>query len=160
MQKDAPIESLPDIKLYELSLQNKQHQEDRRDNINSYYISLFSAIVAVIPFIDKISRKSLEHHKYYLVKCSLVVLCLIGFILATTWLMNLKRILSYLQAADKFLAILERKHNSGFITYIAKELSYENAPDRITKYQLALPYTFMLGFLFSMGYFLFISFFK
>jgi hypothetical protein len=155
MQQDAQIEPLPDIKLYELSLQNKQHQEDRRDNINSYYISLFSAIVAVIPFIDEISRKSVEQHKYYLVKCSLVVLCVIGFVLATTWLLNLKRILSYLRAADKFLATLEKKHNSGFITYITQELSYEKAPDRVTKYQLLLPYTFMLGFLFGIIYFLF-----
>ena len=155
MQQDAQIEPLPDIKLYELSLQNKQHQEDRRDNIKSYYISLFSAIVAVIPFIDEISRKSVEQHKYYLVKCSLVVLCVIGFVLATTWLLNLKRILSYLRAADKFLATLEKKHNSGFITYITQELSYEKAPDRVTKYQLLLPYTFMLGFLFGIIYFLF-----
>ena len=160
MQQDAQIEPLPDIKLYELSLQNKQHQEDRRDNINSYYISLFSAIVAVIPFIGEISRTSIEQHKYYLVKCSLVALCLIGFVLATTWLLNLKRILSYLRAADKFLALLEKRHDIGFITYIAQELNRENAPDRVTKYQLVLPYTFMLGFFFGILYFLFIPMLK
>ena len=60
MQKEIKIETLPDIKLYELSLQNKQHQEDRRDSINSYYISLFSVIVAAMPFIDKISHTSLN----------------------------------------------------------------------------------------------------
>jgi hypothetical protein len=160
MQKEIKIERLPDIKLYELSLQDKQHQEDRRDNINSYYISLFSAIVAVIPFIGEISRTSIEQHKYYLVKCSLVALCLIGFVLATTWLLNLKRILSYLRAADKFLALLEKRHDIGFITYIAQELNRENAPDRVTKYQLVLPYTFMLGFFFGILYFLFIPMLK
>jgi hypothetical protein len=160
MQKEIKIETLPDIKLYELSLQDKQHQEDRRDNINSYYISLFSAIVAVIPFIGEISRTSIEQHKYYLVKCSLVALCLIGFVLATTWLLNLKRILSYLRAADKFLALLEKRHDISFITYIAQELNRENAPDRVTKYQLVLPYTFMLGFFFGILYFLFIPMLK
>ena len=156
MQKDIKTEQLPDSKLYEFALQNKQHQESRRDSINSYYISLFSAIIAVIPFIDKIRDVSLAHHQYYLVKCSLIMLCLIGFVLATTWLLNLKRILLYLVAIDKLLATLEKNLNTAFVTYITLQLSYKKAPDRITKYQLVLPYTFMLVFLVGMIYFLFI----
>lgn len=32
--------------MYELTINNKQHNEDRRDQINTYYISLFAGIIA------------------------------------------------------------------------------------------------------------------
>jgi len=67
------IEAITQTKLYELAIQHKQHQEDIRDNINSYYISLFSAIVAVMPFINKVNE-SYTQHEFYIVKLSLLVL--------------------------------------------------------------------------------------
>ncbi|ASX28347.1 hypothetical protein BA173_06095 [Rickettsia sp. MEAM1 (Bemisia tabaci)] len=51
---------ITDTKLYEIAIANKQHVEDRRDEINNYYISLFAALVASIPFIEKITTNVAE----------------------------------------------------------------------------------------------------
>ena len=147
------IEAITQAKLYELAIQHKQHQEDRRDNINSYYISLFSAIVAVMPFINKVNE-SYTHHEFYIVKLSLLALSLVGFVLSTTWWLNLKRILLYLQAVDKFLITSEKAQDVTFIKYITEQLNEAKAPDRITKTQFVLPSTFMLIFITSLIYFL------
>ncbi len=149
------IEPITQAKLYELAIQHKQHQEDRRDNINSYYISLFSAIIAATPFINKINE-SYTQNEFYTVKLSLAVLSLICLILSTTWWLNLKRILIYLQAIDKFLVTSEKEQDAIFIKHITEQLNEARAPDRITKTQFVLPYTFMLVFVTSLMYFLWI----
>ncbi|ARD86617.1 hypothetical protein A3306_05565 [Rickettsia bellii] len=51
---------ITDTKLYEIAIANKQHVEDRRDEINNYYISLFAALVASMPFIEKITTNVAE----------------------------------------------------------------------------------------------------
>ncbi len=149
------IEQITHPKLYELAIQHKQHQEDRRDNINSYYISLFSAIIAVTPFINKVNE-SYTGHEFYIIKLSLLALSLVGFVLSTTWWLNLKRILLYLQAVDKFLITSEKVQDVTFIKHITEQLNEAKAPDRITKTQFVLPYTFMLIFVTSLIYFLWI----
>jgi hypothetical protein len=146
MEDNMEKEKISHPKLYELALQNKQHQEDRRDTINSYYISLFSAIIAVLPFISKINE-AYDQNGFYIVKLSLITLSLVCLVLSTTWLMNLRRILLYLQAVDEFLMILEKEQDMAFIKSMTKQLDYVNAPERITRAQFVLPYTFMLIFL-------------
>ena len=113
---------------------------------------MFSAIIAVTPVINKVNE-SYTQHEFYIVKLSLLALSLVGFVLSTTWWLNLKRILIYLQAIDKFLIISEKEQRN-FIKHITEQLNEAKAPDRITKTQFVLPYTFMLIFITSLIYFL------
>lgn len=139
-------------KLYELSLEERKHKEDRRDQINSYYISLFAAIIAISPFIDKIAEGVSELHKGYIIRVSLTVLASIGLILAIAWAANLRRLLAYLQSVDKLILDMESKHSISFITYISQQLHNKHSPDRITKYQIVLPYTFAVIFISTIIY--------
>jgi hypothetical protein len=106
-----------------------------------------------MPFINKVNE-SYTQHEFYIVKLSLLVLSLVGFVLSTTWWLNLKRILICLQAIDKFLIISEKEQGATFIKHITEQLNEAKAPDRITKTQFVLPYTFMLIFITSLIYFL------
>ena len=49
-------ELIGDNTLYELPLQDKQHKDDRRDSINSYYIVLLTGIIVILPFIRETIR--------------------------------------------------------------------------------------------------------
>lgn len=133
---------ITDTELYEIAVGNKQHAEDRRDEINNYYISLFAALIASMPFVEKITVNVAECSTNYVTKLSLAILALIGLILAITWCLNLKHTLFYLQSLDKIIIDLEQKYNKPFITSIIKDLEHNKAPRRVTKYQLIIPYTF------------------
>lgn len=139
-------------KLYELAIQERKHKEDRRDQINSYYISIFAAIIAISPFLDKISEGTSEVNKGYVIKIALTVLSSIGLILSVAWAANLKRLLTYLQSLDQLILEMERKYSISFITYISQQLYEKKSPDRITRYQIVLPYTFMAIFICTIIY--------
>lgn len=143
---------IADDKLYELALAERKHKEDRRDQINSYYISIFAAIIAISPFLDKISEGTSEASKGVIIKISLTVLASIGLILSLTWAANLKRLLIYLQSMDKLILDMEKKYSISFITYISQQLYSHKSPDRITKYQIVLPYTFIIIFMCTIIY--------
>lgn len=134
---------ITDTKLYEIAIANKQHVEDRRDEINNYYISLFAALVASMPFIEKITTNVAECNTNYITKLSLIILALIGLILAITWVSNLKHTVSYLKSLDKIIIDLEQKYNKPFITNIIRDLERSKTPRRVTKHQLVIPYTFI-----------------
>ena len=138
---------IPESELYKIAIDNKQHNENRRDEINTYYISLLAAIIAAIPFIDKITSIAPSNYEGYIIRASLTILSLIGLILAVTWGLNLKRTLFYLQSLDKIIMELEIKYKQPFITRISFDLINKKSPDRITKYQLIIPYTFVIIFL-------------
>lgn len=139
-------EFISDTKLYEIAISNKQHTEDRRDEINDYYISLFAALVASMPFIEKITTNVTDCSNNYVTKLSLAILALIGLILAITWASNLKHTLYYLKSLDEIIIDLEKKYNKPFITNLIKELERSKAPRRVTKHQLMIPYTFIAIF--------------
>lgn len=138
--------SIDDAKLYELFLKDKEHKEDRRDQINTYYISLLTAVVGIVPFINQMSSGVNTVDRGYLVRLSLIALSLVGLVLAFTWRLNIKRILYYLEFLDKQIETLERKNNITFISYINNQKVLKNWPSRVTKYQLILPFTFIVVF--------------
>src|SRR5690349_2850964 len=109
---------MPDSKLYELALSEKKHREDRRDDINNYYTSLFAAIIAAIPFIEKVTGAIIDqHHSSYLVKLSLTALSSIGLILAITWALSLTYTLAYLKSLERLITNIEMKYNQPFLTF-------------------------------------------
>ncbi|MFY9590035.1 RipA family octameric membrane protein [Rickettsia endosymbiont of Halotydeus destructor] len=137
---------ISDIKLYEIAMNNKHHCEDRRDEINNYYISLFAALIASMPFIEKITSSITNCHNNYITKLSLAILALIGLMLAITWALNLKHTLFYLQSLDKIIIDLEKKYSRPFVTTILEDLKYNKAPKRVTKHQIIIPYIFIIIF--------------
>ncbi|MGI4775631.1 MAG: RipA family octameric membrane protein [Janthinobacterium lividum] len=143
---------IPETKLYELALGDKKHQESIRDKINDYYISLFAAIIAVTPFIDKVTVIAPDAYEGHLMRLSLTILSLVGLALAVTWSKNLKRTLIYLETLDKMIKDLEKKYKFSYITHIDEQLEKKKSPGRITKYQLVMPYTFIAIFVGTIVY--------
>jgi hypothetical protein len=138
---------ISDDKLYEIALNNKQHLEARRDAINNYYTSLFAAIITAIPFIEKATNIVANKPGDYILGLSLAVLSLIGLILALLWLLNLKYMLFYLDSLDKRILNLESKCGQSLFTDLEMDLKYKKAPERVTRYQIIIPYTFIITFL-------------
>lgn len=138
---------LSDNKLYQLAITEKQSHEARRDEINKYYITLFSSIIAIIPFINNFTKDSSFQYQLYATRTSLIILSIIGVILTITWILSLKRILVHLEILDKIIMELESRHNKLFITIILQELVKKHSPVRITKYQMIIPYVFISAFL-------------
>ena len=133
-------------KIYELALDEKKHHEERRDDINSHYITLFAAIIAVTPFINNMVEAVPGRYEGLVIRLSLAALSAIALILAIIWQANLKRILFILESLDKTILSLEKKYDIAFKLEIFKELDKKGAPDRITKYQLMIPRMFIVIF--------------
>lgn len=134
-------------KIYELALAEKKHHEERRDDINGHYISLFAAIIAVTPFINNLVDAVPGKYEGIVIRISLTILSLIGAVLAIIWSANLKRILLIVKYLDKIIIDLEKKHNMLFKTELLNQLKHEDAPDRITSYQLIMPRMFICIFI-------------
>lgn len=147
MDKEISKLLLTDNELYKIAISDKQHHESRRDEINTYYISLLAAIIAAVPFLNQVKDVSPAGYEGYLIRGSLTVIAGIGFILAITWRLNLKRTLFYIESLDQIIMELEIKYNQPFITRISFDLIGKHSPGRITKYQLAIPVTFICIFL-------------
>jgi len=143
-EKDVLIS---DSKLYELVLNERKHREDRRDDINNYYTSLFAAIIAATPFIEKVTSTIIDKQDSYLVKLSLTALSLIGLILAFTWALSLTHTLAYLKSLEKLIANIEMKYDQPFLTFVSQDLKNNKASSRITVNQMFVPYTFIVIFL-------------
>ena len=139
-------EFLSEATIYELALSSKQHQEDKRDGINSYYSALFAAIIAVIPFVQQATENVDNSYEGYVLRLSLSGISIIGLFLTFIWIQNLKRTLILLQSLDKIIFDLEEKNQKFFMKRISDELTKQNAPSRITKYQITIPYIFMAIF--------------
>ena len=152
MDKEISKLLLDDTELYKIALKDKQHHESRRDEINTYYISLIAAIIAAIPFIDQVREVAPKGYEGCIIKLSLTIIAIIGLILSSTWSLNLKRTLFYIESLDKIIMELEIKYNQHFITRITMNLVEKHAPGRITKYQQALPYTFIVIFVSVIAY--------
>lgn len=144
-----PLENIE--KIYDLAVTTKHHTEERRDEINKYYISLFTAILAIMPFINNI----IEQGKVYStdsVKLLLVLMSLSGLTLAISWVLTLKRIYHYIDGLDKFLVSLEEKHKEALFTFVLTYLEQIRSPDKVTKQEMLVPYTFMVIFLLTLAY--------
>jgi hypothetical protein len=135
-----------DAKIYELAINTKNHTEDRRDEINRYYTSLFAAIISIIPFIDKITNVEPSVIASYNVKIASTLLSFIGLTLSISWVLTLKRLYNFLEAMDKLLTMLESKYDKSFIIFISTYLSKIHSPDRVTKQVMLVPYTFVFIF--------------
>jgi hypothetical protein len=138
---------LTDKELYKIAISDKQHHEDRRDEINTYYIALLAAIITAIPFIDKVTAITPEGYELYIIRGSLTLISLIGLILAVTWELNLKRTLFYIESLDKIIMELEIKYKQPFITRISFNLIEKKSPGSITRYQQVIPCVFIAIFL-------------
>lgn len=143
---------ISDEKLYEFLLKDKQHKEDRRDSINSYYIILFTGMIGIFPFIKDSIQTTHTPDKEYITILSSTIIELIGLMLSIIWSLSVRRIWYYLEILDERIEQLEKTYNTSYITYIRQQSQVKHSPDRVTKYQLFLPYIFTSIFLSAVIY--------
>ncbi len=145
-------ELITQSQLYTILIEDKRHKEDRRDQINNYYITLLVGIIGAIPIIERLSQEVLASNKGYIIRILLSILAAIGLAIALTWSYNLRRILFYLQILEQLIEKIEKSSGIYYITYITQQSELQNVPGRVTKYQLALPSIFIIIFLFTILY--------
>lgn len=138
-------------KLYELILHYKAESEKSRDEINKYYISLFTALVSVAPLLDKFASSTNDKRTIHY---ALPLMSLLGFILAISWKLTLQRISTYLQGMDELLIRLEKEAKITFITHMFEYLSKTHAPAQVTKQQMLVPYAFIAIFVIIFIYYI------
>lgn len=126
---------------YKISMDSKRHAEQRRDNINSFYISLFSAIIAIIPFIPKFTDNT-----NLSIGFTSMFLSSLGFLLSLSWLLMLIRINKLLIGIERFIIDIEKKEGVSFISHLSYYLDHTNPPVRITKQQSFIPIVFLVIF--------------
>ncbi|RTK93346.1 MAG: hypothetical protein EKK61_01370 [Rickettsiales bacterium] len=140
-------DKISEEKIYELIMTDKKHQENKRDELNNYFITLLSSILAATPFIDKATTVMPDVDEGSVIRLFLTVLSSIGLILSFIWSSSFKRIIIYNEILDMKISKFEDKHNIDFLTNIANEMRARKAPSKITKHQLIIPYIFKIIFI-------------
>lgn len=150
---------ISDLKIYELALESKHHEETRRDEINKYYTTLFTGIVSLMPFIEKfmnIRDKNADIIQNFKVMIIVLALSLIGIVVSSSWMMTLKRIYNYIEGIDKLLVKIEDAAGKEFIIFMSDYLYSISSPNRVTKQTMWLPVMFLMIFggifLYNAGY--------
>lgn len=133
-------------KLYEIVLEYKGKIEERRDEINKYYTSLFAAFISVIPFIDKFAGSDNTLTKSDNIRYILIISSCLGIVLSISWKLVLHRILSYTKGTEELLCQIEKNFEIGFISYMFNYLSQTNSTVQVTKHQMLVPNTFIVIF--------------
>lgn len=140
-------QNLTDSKLYELVLNTKIHMEDRRNEINKFYPSMFSAIIAIIPFLSQFNDKVDKLiQNWFSIKLALIMLSGVGVIISISWVLTLIRMSNYLEGLDKLLVDIELRNSIRFISYVNDYLEEIHSPQRITKQAMLIPYSFITIF--------------
>lgn len=147
-----------DEKMYELILSSKHKIEDRRDEINKYYTTLFAAIISLIPFFYNLLCKEKTSEDIYTIRLCLLLLSLVNLMLSISWIKTLTRIHNYVEGVDSLLVKIEEKHNQSFIKYISSYLYNMGSPGRVTKQEMLIPRTFSIIFSLGFAYALFGNF--
>jgi hypothetical protein len=151
-------DGIDNSKLYSLVLNCKLETEKNRDEVNKYYISLFAALISLIPILDKFGP-SVNFIDKYSMRYALPLISSIGVMLSISWWLNLKRIHNYLQGVDELLIEMEKQSKISFISYMINYLNKTHSPARVTKQQIIIPYGFFFIFSVIFVYSLFSSFF-
>lgn len=133
---------------YSEAIALKKHTEDRRDDINKYYISLFAIIVSVMPFIGQAHKViNLIFFEQRNINLLIVMLSIIGLSLSCSWIKVLQEIRDQLAAIESFLQVREESNNNRLFTYISKYLNKEKLGSKVTRYELLVPYSFIIIFI-------------
>lgn len=136
---------------YEKAIDLKKHAEDRRDEINKYYTSLFSAIVSIMPFIGKIQEIiKIPSFSNYSVNIIIILLSIIGLSLTISWVKVLKHIHTYIMGLESFVKEIEETQDKKLFTYLAKFLDNSTTPSKVTKHEIWIPYIFMLTYIITL----------
>ena len=150
---------ISDLRIYELALESKHHEETRRDEISKYYTALFTGIVSIMPFMEKfinIKDKNADVIQNFKVMIIVLSLSFIGMVISGSWMMTLKRIYNYIEGIDKLLIKIEESAGKEFIIFMSNYLYSIDSPNRVTKQTMWLPFIFMMIFgsifLYNAGY--------
>jgi hypothetical protein len=150
-----PTDIISEEKLYELGLDQIKHTKDKRDEINRFFISLFSIFLSVAPFISHITE-SIRIPFGYSINIALVVISILGICLSISWISMLRYTILLLRATEHFVMYMERRHGKKLLTYISEFLHVTDAPARVTIQEMYISYaflgTFVLMFISSVAY--------
>ena len=141
---------LTDAKMYEFVLNSKHHEEERRDEINKNYTALFTAIISIMPFIEKFIHSqngTLSINHPWTVNLIIICLSIIGITTSLSWIQTLRRIFQYVESFDKVLIKIEDRNNQSFIKYVSDYLYKTNSPSRVTKQTMIVPAIFTIIFI-------------
>ncbi len=141
----SKLNSIEDAKLYELALNTRLHIEERRDDINNFYVALFAAMISLAPIIPNIADKN-NITKIYTINLIAIILSVMGIALSVNWIFSLKRIVYTFNGIEKFIISLEKKYDKKFIRFLNEYLDRVDAPEKIEKQELLVPYLFTVLF--------------
>lgn len=148
-------------KIYEIAVDIKHNIQHSRDEINKYYTTLFTAIISMIFFFNKVlggdETGANSQHNDNGSMFMPALMALMGLAPSISWLLSLKRIHIYMEGIDQFLLNLEMNnsanhqingpaHQANLFTFMDSYLNQINSPAGVTKQEFLVPYTFIAIF--------------
>lgn len=151
-----PTEVISEAKLYELGLELIKHTKDKRDEINKFFISLFSIFLSIIPFLSHFTDNITLPFNGSIVNIALIIISILGICLSMSWISMLRYTILLLRATEHFVMYMERRQGRKFMIYISEFLHLTDAPPRVTIQETYISYAFLgvfiLMFLSSVAY--------
>lgn len=151
------------VKIYEIAVNIKHNIQHSRDEINKYYTTLFTAIISMIFFFNKVlgggdAQDGASQPDNSTSMLMPILMAIMGLAPSISWLLTLKRIHSYMQGIDQFLLNLEMNnqsehrvdgpgHQVNLFTFMNSYLTQVNSPASVTKQEFLVPYTFIAIFI-------------
>jgi hypothetical protein len=139
--------------LYTTLLHTKRHEEERRDDINRYYTSLFTGILSVIPLLDRllpdVAKRAMKIHNY---KVFVMLLAMIGMGISINWMLTLLRMVHYASGLEALLIEMEPQVGLSFIGYMHTYLAQTHTPRRVTRQSMFIPALFFIIFVLILLY--------
>jgi len=132
--------------IYGIGIEYIKHTKDKRDEINRFFISLFSAALSFLPFLSNITEKVNIPYGYS-INIVLIVFSVLGIALCISWIMMLRYTMLFLQTVENRMKEIERKCNIEFLIYISHFVEQTDSPDRVTKQEMYISYAFLGVFL-------------
>ena len=126
--------------------------EKNRDEINKYYTLLFSAILSLTHFLDKVTTSVDVTNKTLNLRYVSIIVSLLCLVLSLSWKLTLERILNYTKGVDGVLVSIEKNFDIRFITYMSGYLRHIHSPSGEARQQMLIPYAFIVIFVVMIVY--------
>jgi len=143
----ATHQLIPDESIYKMGVEFIKHTKDKRDEVNKFFISMFSITLSIMPFLSTITEK-INIPFGYAIDIVAIILSTLGIVLSILWILMLKHTMILLHAAEGCLKQIELKNDFSFFNYISEFLERNKCAERVTRQEVYIAYTFFIIFLF------------
>ena len=137
---------IPDESVYNTGVEFIKHTKDKRDEVNKFFISMFSITLSVMPFLSTITEK-VNIPFGYTINIVAIIFSTLGIVLSILWILMLKHTMLLLHAAEGCLKQIELKNGFSFFNYISEFLERTSATGRVTRQEVYIAYAFLIIFL-------------